>query len=110
MKATECLNTEHGVFLTQLSMLESLLKEGASREVLRAATLTIAASVEKHRAVEEKLLYPAIVRAFGEGFPPIRVMETEHARIQLLEALAEDVAQSDTGDAPLLLGEPATSS
>ena len=82
MKATECLNTEHGVFLTQLSYLEGLLNEGASGEVLRAVTLTIAASVEKHRAVEETLLYPAIVRAFGEGFPPIRVMEAEHAQIE----------------------------
>jgi len=82
MKATECLNTEHGVFLTQLSVLETLLNQGASTEVLRAVTLTIAAAVEKHRDVEEKFLYPAILREYGAGFPPIQVMEAEHKQIE----------------------------
>lgn len=82
MKATECLNTEHGVFLTQLTLLEKLLNEGASQEVLRAVTLTIAAAVEQHRDAEEAFLYPAIVREYGEGFPPIRVMEAEHRQIE----------------------------
>ncbi|MBI3329138.1 MAG: hemerythrin domain-containing protein [Nitrospinae bacterium] len=90
MKATECLNTEHGVFLRQLSMLEKLLEEDASREVLRAVTLTIATAVEWHRAVEEQFLYPAIVREYGQGFPPIQVMEAEHAQIEAcIKGIAE---------------------
>jgi hemerythrin-like domain-containing protein len=82
MKMTECLNTEHGVFLAQVTVLERMLNQKAPTGELRAVTLAIAEMVEKHRDAEEKILYPAIVRAFGEGFPPIRVMEAEHKEIE----------------------------
>ncbi len=82
MKATECLNVEHGVFLTQLEVLERMLQAKASSESLRAVTLAVAAAVEKHRDLEERLLYPAILKAFGPGFPPIQVMEAEHKEIE----------------------------
>lgn len=82
MKITECLNTEHGVFLRQLGVLERLLDEKAPAEAIRAATLTIASAVELHRDVEESLLYTAIRRVFGEDFPPLRVMEAEHREIE----------------------------
>ena len=82
MKVTECLNTEHGVFLTELGVLEWMLKESAPAGELRAVTLTIAKAVERHRDVEEKIFYPAILREFGEGFPPIQVMEAEHKEIE----------------------------
>ncbi|MDZ7578777.1 MAG: hemerythrin domain-containing protein [Candidatus Nanopelagicales bacterium] len=81
MKVTECLNTEHGVFLRQLRVLERMLSEEAPSGELRAVTLTIAEAVEKHRDAEETILYPAILREFGEGFPPIQVMEAEHEEI-----------------------------
>lgn len=81
MKITECLNTEHGVFLTQLSYLEQLVGEDASDEVLREVTRTIARAVDRHRHVEEKFLYPAILREFGKNFVPIQVMESEHEEI-----------------------------
>jgi hemerythrin-like domain-containing protein len=81
MKMTECLNAEHGVFLTQLSFLEQLVGEQASHEVLRAVTRAIARAVEQHRHVEEKFLYPAILREFGHGFAPIKCMESEHEEI-----------------------------
>lgn len=82
MKVTECLNTEHGVFLTQLGVLERMLKEKSPVEELRAVMLAVAEAVEKHRDAEEKILYPAILREFGEGFPPIQVMEAEHKEIE----------------------------
>lgn len=81
MKATECLNAEHGVFLTQLEKLETMMRAGASADEARAAALVIATAVERHRDVEEELLYPAILRAYGEGFAPIQVMEAEHQEI-----------------------------
>lgn len=81
MKITECLNTEHGVFLTQLEFLEQLVKEKAPDEVLRGVTRTIARAVERHRHVEEKFLYPAILREIGKDFRPIQVMESEHEEI-----------------------------
>ena len=84
MKVTECLNTEHGVFLIQLGVLERMLTEKATPEELRAATLIVAEAVEKHRDVEEAIFYPAILQAFGEDFPPIQVMETEHKEIESL--------------------------
>lgn len=82
MKVTECLNTEHGVFLTQLGVLERMLKENSPAGELRAVMLAVAAAVEKHRDVEEKILYAAILREFGENFPPIQVMEVEHKEIE----------------------------
>ncbi|MEK6606475.1 MAG: hemerythrin domain-containing protein [Myxococcota bacterium] len=82
MKITECLNVEHGVFLTQLDVLEKMLRDNADADEIRACALLLAAAVEKHRALEEELLYPAILRAFGQGFPPMRVMEAEHKEIE----------------------------
>lgn len=89
MKVTECLNTEHGVFLLQLAVLERMLAERAPDGEIRAVALAIAEAVEQHRSAEEELLYPAILREFGEGFPPIQVMEAEHAEIgRCIQALA----------------------
>lgn len=84
MKATECLNTEHGVFLVQLDFLEDLLKKKSSNEVLRGVILTIARAVERHADVEERILYPAISRAFDKDFPPIKQMEFEHGELNQL--------------------------
>ncbi|MDP4013692.1 MAG: hemerythrin domain-containing protein [Candidatus Nanopelagicales bacterium] len=99
MKVTECLNTEHGVFLAQLGVLERMLIEEAPSGELRAVTLTIAQAVEKHRDAEEKILYPAILREFGEGFPPIQVMEAEHEEIG---RLIRGVASGD-GNVPQMV-------
>jgi len=82
MKVTECLNAEHDVFLLQLSVLEQMMADGAGADELRACALTLAAAVERHRDLEEELLYPAILRAFGQDFPPMRVMEAEHKEIE----------------------------
>jgi hemerythrin-like domain-containing protein len=81
VKITECLNTEHGVFLTQLNFLEELVAAKAPHEELRAVLRAIARAVERHRHVEEKFLYPAILREFGKDFPPIQCMEAEHEEI-----------------------------
>ena len=83
MKATECLNAEHGVFLTQLDYLEKMLNDKASIEAVRAVVLSIAAAVDKHRDFEEAFLYPAIQRYLGGNFPPVQIMEDEHRGIEL---------------------------
>ncbi len=82
MKVTECLNTEHGVFLTQLSVLERLLSDSAGPAELAAATRTLAQAVENHRRAEESVFYPALRRVFGDDFPPLAVMEEEHREIE----------------------------
>lgn len=82
MKVTECLNAEHDVFLMQLSVLDQMLADGAAPGELRACALMLAAAVERHRDLEEEMLYPAILRAFGQDFPPMRVMEAEHKEIE----------------------------
>jgi len=81
MKVTECLNTEHGVFLLQLDTLKKMIDEKATLPELKAAVRVIGVAVEKHRDVEDKYLYPAIIRECGKEFPPIRVMEQEHEQI-----------------------------
>jgi len=82
MRVTELLNTEHGVYLTQLGVLEGMLKSQSPAGELRAVTLAIAQTVEMHRVAEEKILYPAILREFGERFAPIQVMMAEHKEIE----------------------------
>ena len=81
MKATECLNTEHGVFLLQLDTLKKMIDEKATLPELRAAVRVIGVAVEKHRDIEDRYLYPAIIRECGKEFPPIRVMAEEHEQI-----------------------------
>ncbi len=81
MKATECLNTEHGIFIIQLNILKEMIEQKASLNELRAAVKPIAAAVEKHRDVEDKLLYPVILKECGKDFSPIKVMQKEHDEI-----------------------------
>jgi hemerythrin-like domain-containing protein len=79
MKITEHLNSEHGVFLTQLRELEILLERKAPPQVLSAVLQTIARAVATHRDVEEEFLYPAMQYACAG---PIQVMEQEHETIE----------------------------
>ena len=89
MKVTECLNTEHGVFLSQLRVLEKMLAEHTPAEELRAATLPIAETVERHRQAEEKIFYPAILKTCAQDAPPIEAMEAEHREVErCIEAIA----------------------
>lgn len=81
MKVTECLNTEHGVFLSQLRVLEKMLAGNTGAEELRAATLPIAETVERHRQAEETIFYPAILKACSEE-APIEEMEAEHTEVE----------------------------
>ena len=89
------------MFLTQLGVLESMLKSNATAAELRAVTLAIATTVELHRDAEEEILYPAILRAFGQEFPPIQVMVEEHAQI---ERFIEGVRSSDANVPEMVQG------
>lgn len=81
--------------MTQLKFLEELVQERAPAEVLRAVMRVIHRPIDQHRHVEEKFLYPAIRRAFGEDFAPLQVMEAEHEQIG---CIMHDVIK-DSGDA-----------
>jgi hemerythrin-like domain-containing protein len=97
MKITDALNAEHAVFLTQLGVLERMVGGGAPAGEIAACVLALAEAVEIHRKAEEDLLYPAILRVFGADFPPMRVMEAEHAQIERCVAAVRerrDVAES----------------
>jgi hemerythrin-like domain-containing protein len=86
MKITDRLKVEHGVFLQQLRTLEKLAQDGASREVLLAVMSTIAGAEERHARMEDKVLYPALVRALGERFPLLAQLAAEHTSIRELSA------------------------
>ena len=89
MRLTDRLNAEHEVFLVQLETLAGMVERGEPAAALRAVALAIGAALERHRDVEDRELFPAILRVYGSGFPPIQVMQAEHREIQqCLEGIA----------------------
>ncbi len=82
MKITDRLKVEHGVFLQQLRVVADLAAVPAPRPVLAAAVETIAAAEERHSEIEDRALYPALVRALGEDFPALVAVRGEHAGIR----------------------------
>lgn len=84
MLATALLNTEHGVFLTQLGVLRRAVVAGAPPAELRAVVATIAAPLHRHREAEELYLYPAIAAARDGACPELQGMEAEHTAIDRL--------------------------
>jgi hemerythrin-like domain-containing protein len=84
MKITERLKAEHGVFLFQLDHLESLIHAKAPMVILEAVVETIATAEEHHAAMEDKLLYPALVKAIGRDVPLLLKSEQEHEEVRKL--------------------------
>ncbi len=86
MKITERLKAEHGVFLYQLDRLEELALKRAPMEVLAAAVETIASAEEHHAMIEDRVLYPALVKANGGEFALLRKARAEHVELRRLVA------------------------
>ena len=84
MKITERLKAEHGVFLFQLDHLERLVQARAPRAILKAVVEAIASAEEHHSAIEDRLLYPALVKMIGREFPLMKKAEREHEEVQKL--------------------------
>ena len=82
MKTIDLLNSEHGVFLTQLKVLKHMLHEKVSTKELKWVVRTIAEAVDNHRVIEEKTIYRQFKRKFGKNFPLIKTMEREHEKIE----------------------------
>lgn len=84
MKATECLNAEHTVFLIQMDRLDLALKQPdryppiawqAMVELLRVA-------VDRHAHIEEAGVYKALEVHIGRNEGPLAVMDQEHEEIR----------------------------
>ena len=86
MRITDRLKAEHGVFLKELKALERLQQAGAAKEQLAAVVAVIAEAEEHHSALEERVLYPALVRALGPEQATLRAVAQEHARLRELSS------------------------
>jgi len=84
MKITERLKAEHGVFLFQLDHLERLVRSQAPRQVLKAVVEAIASAEEHHSEIEDRLLFPALVKAIGREAPLLVKSEQEHEEVKRL--------------------------
>ena len=86
MRITDRLKAEHGVFLRQLKTLERLQQKGTPAEVLAAVVAAIADAEENHSALEDSVLYPALVRVLGSEEATLQAVAHEHARLRTLSS------------------------
>jgi len=86
MRITDRLRAEHGVFLRQLKTLERLQQEGAPAAVLAAVVAAIADAEEHHSELEDRVLYPALVRVLGPDKVALQGVAREHARLRTLSS------------------------
>jgi hemerythrin-like domain-containing protein len=86
MRITDRLKAEHGVFLRQLKTLERLQEEGAPAEALAAVVAAIAEAEEHHSALEDRVLYPALLRVLGREEATLQAVAGEHARLRELSS------------------------
>ena len=84
MRITDRLKAEHGVFLRQIKTLERLLQEGASAEALKAVVAALADAEEHHSELEDRVLYPALVRVLGAEEATLQGVAREHLRLREL--------------------------
>jgi len=84
MKITERLKAEHGIFLFQLDHLEKLVRSQAAPQILKAVVEAIASAEEHHSEIEDRLLFPALVKAIGREAPLMVKSEHEHHEVKKL--------------------------
>lgn len=84
MRITDRLKAEHGVFLRQLKTVERLQAEGAPKEALRAVVSALADAEEHHAELEDRVLYPALVRILGGEEATLQGVAREHERMREL--------------------------
>lgn len=93
MKMTECLATEHQVFLDQLEVIERAVKDAAlyPDAAIKAMVEMLALPLERHARTEE-VLFRALEAYLERTTGPLAVMESEHQGIrQTLEAISDDL-------------------
>ena len=86
MRITDRLKAEHGVFLRQLKVLERQREASAPAASLAAMVAVIADAEEHHSALEDRVLYPALVRVLGAEHPTLAGVAREHERLHALSA------------------------
>jgi hemerythrin-like domain-containing protein len=63
------------------------VRSAAPREILQAVVETIAGAERRHAGIEERLLYPALVKAVGRECPLLQRSRAEHDELRRLSAL-----------------------
>lgn len=86
MRITDRLKAEHGIFLRQLKTLERMLAQGAPVEALGAAVAVIAEAEDHHSELEDRVLYPALVRVLGAEEATLQGVAREHVRLRELSS------------------------
>lgn len=95
---------DHRHVLSRLGVLERAiepgvpLQSGAERE-LQSVVALLRQQFGSHLAVEERVLYPALVEAFPEAAPGLGPLEAEHAELRsMLERLDALLAKPAAAD------------
>lgn len=78
MRITERFSSEHDVFLSQLTVIEELVRTGADVSSVVAAIRTLAAPLLVHAENEERALFPALEPSMGGDGGPLAVLTEEH--------------------------------
>lgn len=96
MRITDRFSGEHGVFLQQIEMLQSLLTAGGSTEALVAAVRTLSLPLLAHAENEELAFFPVLEEELGAQGGPIAVLTQEHETMQRqLERMTSDPTRAE---------------
>lgn len=81
MKLIDALLGEHGAFNALFNTIENLAESGGELAQIESATATLAAELDSHAALEEKLLFPALEPHLADD-ELIAEMHAGHEEIQ----------------------------
>ncbi len=81
MRITERFSSEHDVFLSQLTVIEDLVRRGADVSSVVAAIRTLAAPLLVHAENEERALFPDLAPTMGGDGGPLATLTEEHREI-----------------------------
>lgn len=92
MKLTDALLGEHALFCVLFDKIEEMAATEGVMAPIQSATLILNTLVMSHVAIEEELLFPALVPHLGED-GPVQVMRDEHVDIERALEEIEDAEQ-----------------
>jgi hemerythrin-like domain-containing protein len=93
MRTVDVLGQQHQEVLAYLAQVESHLEQGSGPDA--AAFLRfLEQDVQRHFALEEAALFPALERHLGSAHGPLAVMLLEHADFRSLLAALSDAVQA----------------
>lgn len=81
MRITERFSSEHDVFLSQLTVIEDLVRRGADVSSVVAAIRTLSAPLLLHADNEERVLFGELELAMGGEGGPLATLTEEHREI-----------------------------